>query len=145
MLSSMAASARNSFSATRSTSVKNICTTNTITARRSRSSRSRGTTTSTTTTSATTGHTTSAHTSTMTIYHNNFGRRDHEDTSNEPRWRQVRHDTCQHLPDWLTAPFLAAVMYLAEVITAEVVAGFVLGRWRRRFYQRARKNRRAHR
>eukprot|EP00904_Undaria_pinnatifida_P003563 jgi/Undpi1/13207/HiC_scaffold_8.g02869.m1 len=108
------------------------------------SSTNRGTATSTGTTSSTTGDIAAAHMSITATYQDNVGGRDHEDKSKESRWGRFWHEPLL-LPDQFMARFPHALMYLAEVITADVVAGFVFGRWRPRYYQRARKNRRTRR
>ena len=105
------------------------------------SSKNRDTTTSTATTGSTIGYITEAGTSITTTIQDNIGGIGHEDTSEESRWARFRREPFL-LPDQFMARFLHALMYLAEVITADVVAGFVFGRGRPRYYQRVRENRR---
>ena len=107
---------------------------------RSVSSKNRGITTSAATTSSTTGYITEVGTSITTTFQDYIGGIGHADKSKESRWAQFRHDSFL-LPDQFMARFLHALMYLAEVITADIVARFVFGRGRPRYYQRARKNR----
>ena len=126
------------------TSDPNVRTTTTTRVRRGVSSKNRDTTTSPATTSSTTGYKTEAGTSITTTFQDNIGGVDHEDKSKQYRWARFRHEPFL-LPDQFMARFLHALMYLAEVITAEVVAGFVFGRGRPRYYQRARKHRRTRR
>ena len=126
------------------TRITDVRGTTTYLAARRINSKNRGTITPTATTSSTTGDITAAHPSVTTTYQDNVGGRGHEDKGKESRWGRFRHAPLL-LPDQFMARFLHALMYVAEVITADVVAGFVFGRWRPRYYQRVRKNRRTRR
>ena len=111
---------------------------------RSVSSKNRETATSTATTGYTIGYITEAGTSITTTFQDNTGGIGHENKSKDSRWARFHREPFL-LPDQFMARFLHALMYLAEVITADVVAGFVFGRGRSRYYQRVRKNRRTRR
>ena len=80
------------------------------------------------------------HMSSFAVFHDSFGAGAHEDDSYKFRWKRYRHEPLR-LPDQFMARFLHTLMYLAEVVTADVVSACLFGRSRPRYYQRARRNR----
>ena len=129
---------------TKLTNNPDVCSSTTTPAGRSVSNENKDTTTSTATTGSTIGYITEAGASITTTFQDKIGGIGHEDKSKESRWARFRREPFL-LPDQFMARFFHALMYLAEVITADVVAGFVFGRGRLRYYQRVRKNRRTRR